>query len=297
MDINFSSKPITLIGGYLGAGKTTFINRLLRSDFLPAQTAILVNDFGDINIDEHLIKSASKDERVIGLSNGCVCCSVRDDLSRVLDQLSSMPLERVLLECSGVAEPQKAIRQCHYPGFHPQACVVLVDASSHDKRLKDKYVGSLVAAQVEQADLIVITKTDLNPSFFMDELKPIVTLSDNDSLDTLLNWQGAGYQIEETSKEKSHGLFASSWVQEADVFPNVLADYLDNLPDSVQRAKGFVKTNEGFCEVQVTGGVVQIRKFLEGELMPTSLGLVFIGHNKEELPTDGPNPRQIKQEF
>ena len=297
MDINFSSKPITLIGGYLGAGKTTFINRLLRSDLLPAQTAILVNDFGDINIDEHLIKSASKDERVIGLSNGCVCCSVRDDLSRVLDQLSSMPLERLLLECSGVAEPQKAIRQCHYPGFHPQACVVLVDASSHDKRLKDKYVGSLVAAQVEQADLIVITKTDLNPSFVLDELKPIVALSDDESLLTLLNWQGENDQIEETLERNNHGFFASSWVQETDISPQILADYLDHLPDSIQRAKGFVKTNEGFCEVQMSGGVVQIRKFLEGELMPSSLGLVFIGHNKEELPTDGPNPRQIKQEF
>ena len=286
---NFSSKPITLIGGYLGAGKTTLINRLLKNDLLPSQTAILVNDFGDINIDEHLISSASQDERVIGLSNGCVCCSVRDGLTQVLDQLNSMPLERVLLECSGVAEPQKVIRHCHYPGFYPQACVVLVDASSHDKRLKDKYVGSLVAAQVEQADLIVITKTDLNPSFVLDELKPIVTLSDDKSLNTLLNWQGAGDQIEETSKEKSHGLFASSWVQEADVFPNVLADYLDHLPDSVQRAKGFVKTNEGVCEVQMSGGVVQIRKFLEGELVPTSLGLVFIGHDQKELPTVGPN--------
>ncbi len=289
MDRNLSSKPITLIGGYLGAGKTTLINRLLRSKLLPAQTAILVNDFGDINIDELLIKGASKDERVIGLSNGCVCCSIRDDLTQVLDQLNSMPLERVLLECSGVAVPQKAIRQCHYPGFYPQACVVLVDASSHDKRLKDKYVGTLVAAQVEQADLIVITKTDLNPSFFMDDLKPIVMLSEDDSLNTLLNWQGAGDQIEETLIEKSHGLFASSWVQEADVFRSALAEYLDSLPDSVHRAKGFVKTNEGLCEVQVTGGVVQIRKFLESELMPTSLGLVFIGHDKKELPTVGPN--------
>ena len=294
---NLSSKPITLIGGYLGAGKTTLINRLLKNDLLPSQTAILVNDFGDINIDEHLIKSASKEERVIGLSNGCVCCSVRDDLTQVLEQLNSMPLERVLLECSGVAEPQKAIRQCHYPGFYPQACVVLVDASSHEKRLKDKYVGSLVEAQVEQADLIVITKTDLNPSFVLDELKPIVTLSDDEPLLTLLNWQGKNDQIEEILERNNHGFFASSWIQEAEIFPNVLADYLDHLPDSVQRVKGFVKTNEGFCEVQMSGGVVQIRKFLEGELVPTSLGLIFIGYDQKELPNVGPNASQIKQVF
>ena len=75
----------------------------------------------------------------------------------------------------------------------------------------------------------------------------------------------------------------------------MLADYLDHLPDSVQRAKGFVKTHEGFCEVQVAGGVVQIRKFLEGEPSPTSLGLVFIGHDQKELPTVGPNASQISE--
>ena len=297
MDINFSSKPITLIGGYLGAGKTTLINRLLKNDLLPSQTAILVNDFGDINIDEHLIKSASNDERVIGLSNGCVCCSIRDDFTQVLDQLSSLPLERVLLECSGVAEPEKAIRQCHYPGFYPQACVVLVDASSHDKRLKDKYVGGLVAAQVEQADLIGITKTELNPSFVLDQLKPTLTLSDDESLLALLNWQGEGDQRKEELEENSHGFFASRWAQKAEISPKMLADYLDCLPNSVHRAKGFVKTNEGCCEVQVAGGVVQIRKFLEGELLPTSLGLVFIGHDQKELPTVGPNASHIKHAF
>ena len=66
--------PITLIGGYLGAGKTTLINRLLNSGRLAQQTAILVNDFGDINVDEQLIRSGSKNERVIRMANGWICC-------------------------------------------------------------------------------------------------------------------------------------------------------------------------------------------------------------------------------
>ena len=82
----------------------------------------------------------------------------------------------------------------------------------------------------------------------MDELKPIVTLSDDESFLTLLNWQGENDQIEETLEENNHGFFASSWVQEAEIFPNVLADYLDHLPDSVQRAKGFVKTMRVFVK-------------------------------------------------
>ena len=103
-----TEKPITLIGGYLGAGKTTFINRLLNSGGLPSRTAILVNDFGDINVDEQLIRSGSKSDEVIGLANGCVCCSIADDLTSALEVLKSSAIERVLLECSGVAEPHRA---------------------------------------------------------------------------------------------------------------------------------------------------------------------------------------------
>jgi G3E family GTPase len=136
-------KPITLIGGYLGAGKTTFINKLLNSGRLPSSTAVLVNDFGDINIDEQLIRSGSNSDQVIGLANGCVCCSIADDLTAALEALKSSGIERVLLECSGVAEPQKARLQCHYPGYYPHASVVLVDALNHAQRCTDKYVGAL----------------------------------------------------------------------------------------------------------------------------------------------------------
>ena len=72
--------PITLIGGYLGAGKTTLINKLLSHPGLPPGIAVLVNDFGDINIDESLIRSESDDGTVIGLSNGCICCSLSSSM-------------------------------------------------------------------------------------------------------------------------------------------------------------------------------------------------------------------------
>ena len=157
--------PVTLIAGYLGAGKTTLVNKLLNSKKLPANTAVLVNDFGDINIDEQLIKNDSQADNVIGLANGCICCSIADDLTAALEQVRASGVERVILECSGVAEPAKARQQCYYPGFYPQACIVLVDAQAHDQRCDDKYVGALARAQVQQADLLVVTKTALNPQF------------------------------------------------------------------------------------------------------------------------------------
>ena len=90
--------PVTLIAGYLGAGKTTLVNKLLNSKKLPANTAVLVNDFGDINIDEQLIKNDSQADNVIGLANGCICCSIADDLTAALEQVRASGVERVILE-------------------------------------------------------------------------------------------------------------------------------------------------------------------------------------------------------
>ena len=102
---NIYSVPITLIGGYLGAGKTTLINKLLSHPGLPLGIAVLVNDFGDINIDESLIRSESDEGTIISLSNGCICCSITDDLCKALDELHELAVQHVIMETSGVAEP------------------------------------------------------------------------------------------------------------------------------------------------------------------------------------------------
>ena len=95
--------PITLISGYLGTGKTTLINKLLSHPALPPDTAVLVNDFGDINVDESLVRSASADGTVIGLSNGCICRSISDDLSKALDELHRLAVTRHLGD-QGIAD-------------------------------------------------------------------------------------------------------------------------------------------------------------------------------------------------
>ena len=235
-------KPITLIGGYLGAGKTTFINRLLNSGCLPRQTAVLVNDFGDINIDEQLIRSGSNNDQVIGLANGCVCCSIADDLTSVLEELKHSSIERVLLECSGVAEPQKARQQCHYPGFYPHAAVVLVDALNHGQRTVDKYVGALAVAQVEQADLVVITKSSANPSFRLKTLQPNVDADDADSLEIVLGWDGEIDDSECAFLSSMPSFSSQTWRHQQPLPLERLHHFLERLPVSVQRVKGFLET-------------------------------------------------------
>ena len=153
--------PVTVLGGYLGAGKTTLLNRLL-ADVQGVKLAVLVNDFGEVNIDAALI--ANRDGETISLANGCVCCSIGDNLGMTLYDLAERPdgPEHILVEASGVADPA---RIAGYAGCHPRLCldgiVVLADAETVQARAGDRYVGDVVRQQLSSADLIVLSRTDL----------------------------------------------------------------------------------------------------------------------------------------
>lgn len=153
--------PVTVIGGYLGAGKTTLLNRLL-ADPQGVRLAVVVNDFGSVNIDAALI--ANREGETISLTNGCVCCSIGDNLALALHDLAERPEgpEHIVIEASGVADPA---RIADYAASHPRlfldGIIVVADAETVRTRVHDKYVGDLVRRQLETADLIVLSKTDL----------------------------------------------------------------------------------------------------------------------------------------
>jgi G3E family GTPase len=96
--------PLTVLTGYLGAGKTTLLNRILSGDHR-LKVAVLVNDFGSMNIDAELVVGVEHD--MISLANGCVCCEIRDDLVASVESIVARPepVDYVLLEASGVADP------------------------------------------------------------------------------------------------------------------------------------------------------------------------------------------------
>lgn len=153
--------PVTVIGGYLGSGKTTLINRLLAQKG-HRRLAVLVNDFGSLNIDAALIDTAS--EKTITLTNGCVCCIVGDDLGVALAELAAASdvLDHVLLEASGVADGVKLGSQARtWPGFLLAQVITLVDVSRTRQLVNDKFVGRHVSRQLVAADLLLLTKTDL----------------------------------------------------------------------------------------------------------------------------------------
>ncbi len=159
--------PVTVITGFLGSGKTTLISRLLRSPDL-ADTAVIVNEFGETDLDHTLIAASS--ENILRLMNGCICCTIREDLALELRNLfhlrtlGDVPrFNRVLIETTGVADPVPIVHTLMAntelrKAYRMQAVVTLVDALAGQRTLADQPVSIRQAAL---ADELLITKSDL----------------------------------------------------------------------------------------------------------------------------------------
>lgn len=154
--------PVTVLTGYLGAGKTTLLNRIL-SDAHGKRYAVIVNEFGEIGIDNDLI--VESDEEIYEMNNGCVCCTVRGDLVRVVESLMRRPgrFDAIVVETTGLADPAP-VAQTFFMDEDVRAktkldaVVALVDARHLPQRLKDSQEAE---DQIAFADVIVLNKTDL----------------------------------------------------------------------------------------------------------------------------------------
>ncbi len=152
--------PYTIIGGYLGAGKTTLLNSLLRNS-QGLRLAVLVNDFGDINIDADLIDS--HDGETIQLASGCICCSLADGFMMALNQVSKRgdQIDHVIVEASGVSDPVKVGQYGAILHLELDGVIVVADAEQIREKAANKYVGDTVIRQLRGADLLVLNKVDL----------------------------------------------------------------------------------------------------------------------------------------
>jgi G3E family GTPase len=168
---------LTVLTGYLGSGKTTLLKALLKHPEM-AGTAIIVNEFGEVGIDDALIETA-KEETVL-LPSGCVCCTVRGDLVQALLKLHKAalwgeipPIERVAIETTGLADPAPIAHTLInerdlFRLFRLDAVVTTVDAQHGLGQLEAAYEP---AKQIAVADRLVLTKTDLAETSAIDELK------------------------------------------------------------------------------------------------------------------------------
>ena len=169
--------PTVVIGGWLGAGKTTLVNHLLRHAG-GRRIAVLVNDFGSVGIDAELIAStANASAGVLNLAGGCLCCSFGDDLVGTLTGLARLdpPVDVVLIELSGVALPAAVVRTARLcAAAQVVGTLVLADAGAVRRQAADRYVGDTVRQQLADADWLLLNKADL--------------LDDAGEVDALLGW-------------------------------------------------------------------------------------------------------------
>ena len=159
--------PVSLITGFLGSGKTTLLNRLLRHSRM-AGTAVVINEFGDVPLDQHFIEKT--DGEVVVMANGCLCCSLNGDLEGIVGTLFAKreagiipAFERLVVETTGLADPAPIMQLLlNSPligrSFRLDAVVATVDAV-HGMRALDEHEEAIKQAAI--ADRIVITKTDL----------------------------------------------------------------------------------------------------------------------------------------
>lgn len=152
--------PMTVVGGYLGAGKTTLINRLLAEPH-GRKLLVMVNDFGAINVDADLL--ASKDEDTIALTNGCVCCTMGADLFMAIgDVLDRRPRpDHLVIEASGIGYPAKISNLAlAEPDLAYAGTIVLIDGDNFIDLHRDKLVGAQISEQAAQADILAVSKRD-----------------------------------------------------------------------------------------------------------------------------------------
>ena len=158
--------PVTLLTGFLGAGKSTFLNKVLAHPD-SGQIAVIVNEFGEVGLDNDLIESA--EDEVILLSSGCICCSMRGDLADTIADLlkrrdaGEITFERVVIETTGLADPapiQQTLLMDHYLAAHTRmdGVVTLADCANGPKTLDENFEA---VSQAATADLILLSKTDL----------------------------------------------------------------------------------------------------------------------------------------
>jgi len=253
---------VSVIGGYLGAGKTTLVNHILRT--ADERIAVLVNDFGDINIDEELI--ASQDGDTISLANGCICCSLVDGFGAALATITALdPVpERLVIESSGVADPATVAAYGHGPGLTLDATTVVVDAETIRAKSADVYVGDTVLGQLRSGDIIVLNKTDLvSPAdaaattawLYEQSSTSLIVQSAHGVVDPAVLFgvvePSPTVPPEPADADEHHGhahadsLFASwTWSSQRPLDRTAIETLMASLPDEVVRAKGVVYLSE-----------------------------------------------------
>ena len=301
--------PVTVLTGYLGAGKTTLLNRILTHEH-GKKVAVIVNEFGEVGIDNQLVIDA--DEEIFEMNNGCICCTVRGDLIRIIGNLMRRrdKFDHLVIETTGLADPAPVI-QTFFVDEDIQsqllldAVVTVVDA----KHIHQHWDSDEAQEQIAFADVILLNKVDLVSESELDELE--TKIKDMNALVKIYRTQNAELEmssilgvgafdldkalavdpdiLSEDAHEHDESVYSLAFSESGSLDKEKLNTWMSNLlqtkgPD-IFRMKGILNI-EGQDERYVFQGVHMIfdgkadRLWRQGETRKNEL--VFIGRNLDE---------------
>ncbi len=261
--INHKKIPITVILGFLGAGKTTLLNYILTHN-QGMNIGVVVNDFGDINIDNELVKS--KTDKKLELTSGCICCSLQTlDLQEAIDQFTypGSNIDYIIIEASGLAEPRDlamTLKQTIGVRVRLDGIVTVLDAHNLTKNAKDH--SAIARDQLLFTDFVVINKVDLASKEQLAEVREMIASfspkarileSIKGKIDVRLILDQDQYKVrtqQEKPKEDDNHIHHShlheqystfSWTSQKPLDPMKMQEFINRkIPSNVYRAKGFL---------------------------------------------------------
>lgn len=306
---NKMSIPVTVISGFLGAGKTTLINQVLKgSDLKPNEVVIIENEFGEKGIDHELLIHSK--ENIFQMNGGCICCSLRTDLMSALTSILDVfvgnehPIKQVIIETSGVSDPQPIIQtlvsapkiSSH---FYLDSVMVVVDNDNFENSL----VYPEVMKQVSMADRIFISEKNetkisnqliekiesMNPltDFYPFSLEDSAEMLAKNVLNNGLFRKEANFKKAEDSHHHNHE-FQSLYLEgdrpiKKSLLENWLSGLMMNYPENIYRMKGFVLIDDQDFQIEIQS-VNQMLNFNMTTRFPKDKlhELVIIGKNLDK---------------
>jgi len=287
--------PIYVISGFLGAGKTTLINNLLGSSPYSARIMVLVNEFGKISIDKKMIKADPSN--IVDLSGGCICCGMFTELIASLRfALDELRADIILIESTGLAVPQEIARQALSPFFEGRVecggIITVVDAGGV---LKVDY--PIIEAQLKEANVVVLNKIDLIDSKTLVEVRNRIKLITNPKCCLFeTSFSKISYNDISTRRydsphitytkprpgefDSTEGFATVCLVRNSPINADELIEFYQKQRHKIIRSKGFVMTEKGGVEVQLSRSGIEVKE-IQKPIQITELVLIVKEEDKE----------------